>query len=143
MATSESPCVLHIPHAPMPTPRPRFNKWGSVYHPKTYKDYLKVVKSHIKAGYGGPLHTRTSLGKRRGLMIHIIAIFPRPKKTTLETPRPDCDNIAKGVLDAMHDVVYDDDTVVARLAVGKYWGHPGEPGRIQVVIENIDITDMR
>ncbi|MFM7648260.1 MAG: RusA family crossover junction endodeoxyribonuclease [Cyanobium sp.] len=46
----------------------------------------------------------------------------KPSAPTL--PRPDCDNLAKAVLDALQDTL-GDDTRVARLTVEKAWGHSG------------------
>lgn len=39
-------------------------------------------------------------------------------------PRPDCDNLAKAVLDALQDTL-GDDTRVARLTIEKAWGREG------------------
>jgi Holliday junction resolvase RusA-like endonuclease len=60
----------------------------------------------------------------------IDAVFERPKShmrkagvkpTAPRLPRPDVDNVAKAVLDALQDVM-GDDTMVARLVVEKSWG---------------------
>jgi Holliday junction resolvase RusA-like endonuclease len=61
----------------------------------------------------------------------IDAVFARPKShmtkrgvkpTAPKLPRPDCDNIAKGVLDALALIVWLDDTLVQRLVVEKSYG---------------------
>jgi Holliday junction resolvase RusA-like endonuclease len=44
------------------------------------------------------------------------------KATAPKTPRPDCDNIAKGVLDSLALIVWLDDTQVQRLVVEKSYG---------------------
>ncbi len=119
----------------MPAPRPRFTKWGSTYYPKKYKTYLEDIKRLAKERYGGPLYTSEDFVRDEALSISIIAIFPRPKSTKLGRPLPDVDNIAKGVLDALHDVVYLNDKVVGVIQVAKVWGSPGEPGRIHIKIE--------
>ena len=46
------------------------------------------------------------------------------KPTAPPLPRPDCDNLAKAVLDGLQDVI-GDDTWVARLTVAKAWGSEG------------------
>jgi Holliday junction resolvase RusA-like endonuclease len=43
------------------------------------------------------------------------------KSTAPRLPRPDVDNVAKAVLDALQDVM-GDDAMVARLVVEKSWG---------------------
>ncbi len=64
------------------------------------------------------------------LNVVIDAVFQRPKShmnkagvkaTAPRLPRPDVDNIAKAVLDALQDVI-GDDTTVARLVVEKSYG---------------------
>ena len=70
----------------------------------------------------------------------IDAVFERPKShmrkdgvkaTAPKMPRPDVDNIAKAVLDALQDVM-GDDTNVRRLIVEKSYG---EHGRTTVRIQ--------
>lgn len=64
------------------------------------------------------------------LNVVIDAVFQRPKSHLNKSgvkadaprlPRPDVDNIAKAVLDALQDVI-GDDTSVARLVVEKSYG---------------------
>jgi Holliday junction resolvase RusA-like endonuclease len=64
------------------------------------------------------------------LSVVIDAVFVRPKSHMRKSgvkpdaprlPRPDVDNIAKAVLDALQDVI-GDDTCVARLVVEKSYG---------------------
>jgi Holliday junction resolvase RusA-like endonuclease len=64
------------------------------------------------------------------LNVVIDAVFRRPKSHMRKSgvkadaprlPRPDVDNIAKAVLDALQDVM-GDDTLVARLVVEKSYG---------------------
>jgi len=64
------------------------------------------------------------------LSVVIDAVFARPKSHLRKSgvkpdapklPRPDVDNLAKAVLDALQDVV-GDDTNVARLVVEKSFG---------------------
>jgi Holliday junction resolvase RusA-like endonuclease len=64
------------------------------------------------------------------LSVVIDAVFARPKSHMRKSgvkpdapklPRPDVDNIAKAVLDALQDVV-GDDTCVSRLVVEKSYG---------------------
>jgi Holliday junction resolvase RusA-like endonuclease len=64
------------------------------------------------------------------LNVVIDAVFERPKShmnkagvksTAAKLPRPDVDNIAKAVLDALQDVM-GDDSLVGRLVVEKSYG---------------------
>ena len=69
-------------------------------------------------------------GTGESLSVVIDAVFERPKSHLRKSgvkpdapklPRPDVDNIAKAVLDALQDVI-GDDTCVARLVVEKSYG---------------------
>ena len=59
------------------------------------------------------------------LAVTVRATFRHAKKTTHGTPKttkPDVDNIAKVVLDALSGIAYHDDAVVGRCTVAKVWG---------------------
>jgi Holliday junction resolvase RusA-like endonuclease len=57
----------------------------------------------------------------------MLFAFKRPKsnKTRWHVQRPDLDNLAKAVLDALHDIAYFDDAVVDEIRLSKTWGEPG------------------
>ena len=50
---------------------------------------------------------------------------PRSNKTRHHVQRPDLDNLAKAVLDALHGIAYFDDSVVDEMKLSKTWGEPG------------------
>lgn len=55
--------------------------------------------------------------------VGIIVTVPRPKTTKLPHPKPDVDNYAKAVLDAMTDAgIWANDSQVAFLVIQKEWG---------------------
>lgn len=102
--------------------RPRFFK-GHAYTPKATKDYEKKVKDeYIKHG-GKLLETPVK--------VNIIAWHKIPKGTTkkelieirqglkLPTKKPDADNIAKIILDALNGIAFNDDTQVVKLTIVK------------------------
>ena len=76
----------------------------------------------------------------------IEAYFPIPKSTskkkreamankeTMHTKKPDADNIAKAVLDALNGIAYDDDNQICMLFVKKYYG---EEPRVEVTLREI------
>lgn len=51
------------------------------------------------------------------------------------TKKPDADNIAKVVLDALNNICYKDDTQVVELIVNKYYSL--EP-RVEVIIKDVE-----
>ena len=61
------------------------------------------------------------------LSVSMVFLFERPKsnKTQWHTQRPDLDNLAKAVLDALHGIIYVDDASVISLIARKEWGAPG------------------
>lgn len=115
---------------PMPAPRPRARAFMvkgkpivSMYHPKEYTDWQKEAVGAINDALRGedPPHMEGPL------TVGIIVSKTRPKTTKLSAPKPDLDNFAKGVLDAMTKAgVWGDDSQVEFLAVKKQWAD--EPG---------------
>ena len=108
---------------PVGKQRPRFSR-GHTYTPKKTVDYEKQVADKAKQAMGSsqPLETPVAV------FIYISHTVPASysKKRTeaclanVERPRkPDLDNVAKLVLDAMNGVVYKDDVDVVRLNVIK------------------------
>jgi Holliday junction resolvase RusA-like endonuclease len=116
-----------VPGEPVPQPRPRVSTRGGfarAYVPKNHAvhGYRTAVAAAARAS------GVTSTGEP--LNVVIDAVFVRPKSHLRKSgvkpdaprlPRPDVDNIAKAVLDALQDVI-GDDTLVARLVVEKSYG---------------------
>ena len=116
-----------VPGDPVPQPRPRVSTRGGfarAYVPSKHPvhDYRASLAAAARnAGLG-------TTGEP--LNVVIDAVFVRPKSHLRKScvradaprlPRPDVDNIAKAVLDALQDVM-GDDTHVARLVVEKSYG---------------------
>ena len=127
-----------IPAAPRGKERPRFAK-GHTYTPKKTRDYEELVRREYIANGGKKL--------RGPLKVTMFAIFPinasdskaiRKRKMEGEikpTKKPDCDNIAKVILDALNGVAYDDDKQIVDLYLQKKYG---VAGRVEVMIGEID-----
>lgn len=106
--------------------RPRVNMYtGRVYTPNKTKDYEFLVQQYFKMKY--PKY-ETLEGR---IAINIIAYLKIPKSTSktktremLEnkispTRKPDVDNIAKSILDALNEVAFKDDNQVSKICVDK------------------------
>lgn len=108
--------------------RPRFTRDGHrPYTPETTANYETLIKlAYMQAGgamFGGPVS------------LDITAYYSIPKSTTKkksglmangsERPaiKPDADNIAKIVMDALNHIAYNDDKQVAELRVKKLYSH--------------------
>jgi Holliday junction resolvase RusA-like endonuclease len=116
-----------VPGEPVPQPRQRFTVVAGF--PKPYKDEKHPVHAFRQAVALSA--TIAGLKKRSEPMnVCIVAVFRRPashvtakgivKATAPRVPRPDVDNLAKAVLDALGD--FFDDTLVESLQVSKSYG---------------------
>lgn len=101
-------------------PRPRvvtIKGHAHAYTPTEYSEYeAKIAKAY--KDQGGSMHFGPV-----GIEIFVCRKMPksRPKKLTAEPDiyKPDCDNIAKAVMDALSGVAYKDDSQVVYMAVAK------------------------
>jgi Holliday junction resolvase RusA-like endonuclease len=112
---------------PVPQPRPRVSTRGGfarAYVPAKHPVHAYRQSLAAAARDAGLSETGEPLN------VVIDAVFERPKSHMRKSgvradaprlPRPDVDNIAKAVLDALQDVM-GDDTLVARLVVEKSYG---------------------
>ena len=127
-STNEVICT--IPGKPFAKQRPRASKRGrftTVYTPKETVDYENLVKYSYYEQNGhnmlnGPLE------------VEITGTFPVPLSASKKqaekmlngeikhTKKPDCDNMAKVVLDALNDVAYHDDSQIVNLKINKQYG---------------------
>lgn len=127
--------VMDLEIKPKGQGRPRFA--GHAYTPKATRDYAKALRSEARRiwGYRPPLDGP--------LAASITARFALPKSAkgrTYHTQRPDADNIAKAVLDALMPErakrrgervtiwpgVIMDDAQVVHLRASKEWSLDGD-----------------
>ena len=116
-----------VPGEPVPQPRPRVSTRGGfarAYVPSTHPVHAYRQAVQLAAQAAGLTATGDPLN------VVIDAVFVRPKSHMRKSgvkpdapvlPRPDVDNVAKAVLDALQDVM-GDDSLVARLVVEKSYG---------------------
>lgn len=118
----------------MACPRPRHMRNGHTYMPTEYTAYKRRVAEAYLAAGGGHMGAAPV-----ALTIDVMRHLPdgRPKRVSSEpdTVRPDVDNIAKGVMDALNGVAYDDDAQVVSLCVLKCERMRGCPDRMRVNVE--------
>ena len=119
--------------------RPRVNLYtGQIYTPGRTKDYEELIRQYFIIKY--PKH---KIIESR-VNIEIVAFMKIPKgtsKTKCEkmlageispTRKPDIDNIAKSILDAMNKFVIKDDNQVSKISVEKKYG---ETEKVYVKVE--------
>ena len=116
---------LEIPGKPMGKQRPKFGK-GFTYTPQKTVDYENYVKLIFQQKYGQPNLTGQ-------IKADIKVYFDIPQSTSKvkkaemlqntvrPTKKPDCDNIAKIILDSLNGIAYADDKQIISLSVEKYY----------------------
>ena len=122
--------------------RPRFSSYSGPYTPEKTASYENLVRLSYKQQCGNV----KPFDKSMMLIVQIMAFFTIPKNTSKkktqrmidghERPvkRPDTDNIAKAVLDALNGIAYHDDAQIVSLSVDKFYSNePKTVVRIGVV----------
>lgn len=120
-----------VPGVPVGKARPRHDSRGHVYTPKETVDY----QGRVAAAYWQALNKRgaqlTEAMKLADIEISIVASYPIAQSDSKKRredklagkirPRvkPDADNVAKIVMDALNDFAYHDDGQVIKLSVIK------------------------
>lgn len=109
------------------------------YTPEKTESYENLIRWSYKEAGG------EYLGEKL-LSVEIKAYYPIPKSTTKKRrceierdeirpqTKPDCDNIIKGVLDALNGVAYHDDKQVISVSCNKYYA---ETGYIEVTLKEL------
>lgn len=129
-----------VPGVPVGKGRPRVTVSGEhvhAYTPRRTADYEWLVRQCFRAQN----RDACIIAENKPVRVEITAIYPIPKsdsKAEQERKRgaaamvkPDIDNVAKIILDAMNDLAWHDDKQVASLAVDKLYGEqPGVHVRI-------------
>ena len=124
-----------VPGEPTGKGRPRFYNGHSITPSKT-----KSYEAEVKFWY---------LQENKGIMIDgeviadIKAYYQIPKSVSKKTrqqmldgeirptKKPDLDNVAKAILDALNGLAYHDDSEVVELNIGKYWS---DSPRVEVTL---------
>ena len=109
--------------------RPRLNSYtGIVYTPTKTKDYETLIEQYFLLKY-----PKFQILEGR-IKVSIIAYFSIPKATKKSdinemldnnispTKKPDIDNIAKIILDALNKLAFKDDNQITKLEIEKKYG---------------------
>lgn len=133
--------TITINEEPKGKARPRFTKGGHVYTPQATMDYEQEIAWEYKAKHGEFFDKGTAVkitiaayykipnAANKTKRMQMLNCVIRPQK------KPDVDNIAKIVLDALNGVAYHDDAQVVDLQVHKFYSIKS---RITVIIESIE-----
>ena len=123
-----------IPGKAQAKQRPRMGRSGIVYTPKetlVYENYVKMCYSDYAQQFGWLPYENQVRAE-----IEVLVAVPKSdsktkKKAKIEgmirpTVKPDCDNLAKSILDSLNGLAYHDDKQVVDLFVKKYYAENAE-----------------
>lgn len=140
---NEKEIWLVIKGKPISKSRPRFTRTGHVYTPQATRQAEQLIENewirqtNDRAPHTGPI------------MIHLQFVFTPPASwpkwkreqaaggRILHTTKPDVDNLAKLVLDALNGHAWIDDSQISCTIATK---HYGVEARTQIWIKNYDPT---
>lgn len=130
-----------VPGQPVPQGRPLFSTkpFPHAYDPPKSRKYKEKVKKFAEKNapdqlMKGELHVEVLIFKET------LSSFSKKKKLAAEarslrpTTKPDADNYAKGVLDAVKGVIWEDDGQVVDLVARKFYS---EIPRVEVTVREI------
>lgn len=127
--------IFTVPGEPQGKARAR-TCGGHTYTPEKTVLYENLIKTEYARQCGNRKFTTRPDGTAQPVAVHILAIYGIPKSYSqkkreramngelMPTKKPDADNIAKVVCDALNGVAYADDTQVIELRVRKAYGEP-------------------
>ena len=134
--------TVRIPGEPVAWQRPRarvFNDRAQFFEHAKPRSWKGAAQEHMEramlaAGYYEPM--------RGPLEVTIVAVWALPKTKERKKPvprrwrpqRPDCDQVAKLVLDMGNAVAWLDDAQVCRCTVETWTGAQGEPPSVTVEV---------
>lgn len=129
-----------IPGVPVPKARPRVVR-GHAFTPKKTKDYETLVKDVYNLTVGEYLGD-SAIVATIDLYFPIPESYSKSKKRRIadgeikHTKRPDVDNCAKAILDALNEVAYKDDAQIVESHITKHYAVDGNE-RAEVVLEEV------
>lgn len=118
-----------VPGVPVGKGRPRFVKaTGRAYTPEKTASYESLIAYAASQAMRGAVPIDGPVGVKVSAVFPVAASWSQKKKDAAHwhTSKPDGDNIAKAVGDALNGIVWKDDSQVARMAISKVYGdRPG------------------
>ena len=111
---------------PKPYPYSRLSSSGNVYIPADFKNYKNVISEFVSYDYI----------KIKDFNIYTVElIFNLATSNYTSKNAGDVDNLAKGILDALQGIIWNNDAQVTRLKVSKY---PAVKPSIYILVEGFD-----
>lgn len=114
-----------VPGEPKGKARPIVTRYGNTFTPKGTVQYENLVKVMYQKDYGSKPQLIGEIKAELTAYFTVPKNMPKYKRRLVEvdevhpTKKPDADNIAKAVLDALNGIAYRDDSAVVELTVKK------------------------
>lgn len=133
---------LTIPGEVIPQLRPRFARRGNfvqTYDPakcRDYKAYVRMIATQSRPAklIEGPVAVRIHIYRHTPQSWSKVRIAAALAGQIRPTTKPDADNLAKGIKDALKGIIWNDDAQVVRLVVEKWYS---DRPRAEVEIEEV------
>lgn len=120
--------TITIPFAPVAKGRARTLKTGRSYTPKKTADATKQIRDYLVALMSEAGVSMFAGGVPLDVEMKFYLHKPKkPKHPVMPCGRPDCDNIAKLIMDAGNGILWADDCQIIRLTVTKMYADSGLP----------------
>ncbi|WPC19468.1 RusA family crossover junction endodeoxyribonuclease [Pediococcus inopinatus] len=130
---------LTIYGEPVGQGRPRFNRNGHAYDPKKSRDYKEFVAYTAAGQYHGkllsekPIEVYLAIYRSNQKSTSKIERDRRASGVSVPLVKPDVDNYAKGILDALTGVIWEDDNIIVHLEVRKFYS---DLPRVEVIVSD-------
>lgn len=129
-----------IPGEPVAKGRPRMTRAGRVYTPSK----TRLYEAHIQDLWNANCFATLPTGQPIAVFVNAYFAIPKSvsKKRRLamdgapHISKPDADNVAKAVLDALNGLAFEDDSRIHVLRISKQYTL-GEP-RVEVTLQSAD-----
>ena len=134
---------LYIPGPPVAQKRPRFVRRGAgvgTYDPSAAAkaDLVRCVEAQVRpAIMHGPLAVGLAFYLPRPKSHRTAAGKLKTKAPSRHVSRPDVDNLAKFVLDALNGVLWLDDALIVGLLIEKHYAEGDSPGGTHITIDSL------
>lgn len=134
--------TIRIPIDPVAKGRPRFTRFGGAYTPTKTKKYETAIAEYYTQASKGFTFEDTPVCVNIVFGMPIPKSAPKSRREAMQvgvirhTKKPDLDNLAKAVLDALNEIAWKDDSQIVRLSVMKEYS--SEPYVYLYIHEDVD-----
>ena len=121
---------ITIPGHVQPKERPRATRTGHTYTPRRTREYEEAVRAAYMEQHGQTMLTGPLAAEITVYMAIPVSATKKAREAMmagkiLPTKRPDIDNCAKGILDALNGLAFEDDKQIAGLLIRKRYDDGG------------------